>query len=165
MSAKLLPFVSGLATALLAWGYSSGEFWAWVGVVLVLGVLWLVGGWRRLRWVSSAALFLYAGLAAGGVLAGLPAGWMAGGLVVALVAWDLDAFIGRLGAAGRVEGRRDLERRHLLRLIVVAGLGLALALVALGVRIQLGFAAAVLLGLIAAWGLGRVVRFLRREVG
>jgi hypothetical protein len=42
-------------------------------------------------------------------------------------------------------------------------LGLLLAVVALGIKIQVGFGAAFLLGLLAVLGLSRAIRFLSRE--
>jgi hypothetical protein len=58
---------------------------------------------------------------------------------------------------------RALEWSHIQRLLLVAGLSLALAAVALTVEIRLTFMLALLLGLLAAWSLGRLVGFLRHE--
>jgi hypothetical protein len=87
------------------------------------------------------------------------------GVVVALVAWDLDRFTWRMRAAGRVEGVDALERRHLWRLLIVAGSGLFLGAAALSVKIRLGFVVAFLLAFLAVLGLSRVVGFLQREEG
>jgi hypothetical protein len=86
------------------------------------------------------------------------------GVVLALVAWDLDRFLGRMRAAGRIKDV-GLERHHLWRLLIVAGTGLFLGAVALSVKIRLGFAVVFMLALLAVLGLSRVVGFLRREEG
>jgi hypothetical protein len=85
------------------------------------------------------------------------------GLVAALCAWDLHHFVLDLQRVGRVEDRRALEQRHLLRLLAVAGLGGVLAVLALTIEIRLTFFQALLLGLLVIWGLSRGIGFLRRE--
>jgi hypothetical protein len=128
-----------------------------------LGVLWLLGLWRRLVLASSIGLVLFAGLAVAGLLLEVAAGWMLAGLVAALGAWDLDGFFARVERVAWVEGRRDLERRHLWRLLVVDVLGLLLAAVALGLKLEFGFGVAVLLGLLVILGLSRAIGFVNRE--
>jgi hypothetical protein len=86
-------------------------------------------------------------------------------VVIALIAWDLDRFNWRMRVAGSVEGADALERRHIQRLLIVSGIGLLLGVVALSVRIRLGFAVAFLLAFLAVAGLSRVVGFLQREGG
>jgi hypothetical protein len=85
------------------------------------------------------------------------------GVVAALAAWDLDCFVWRMRAAGRVEDAGFLEQHHLQRLLTVSGAGLILGAVALSLRIRLGFAAAFLLAFLAVLGLSRVIGFLQRE--
>jgi hypothetical protein len=63
----------------------------------------------------------------------------------------------------RVEDERGMTRRHLGRLLAVAGLGLILTIVALGIEVRLTFLMAFLLGLLAVWGFSRAVTFLRQE--
>lgn len=163
VSHRVLQASIVLATFALALGYGLGELWAPALLVVAVGGLWLLGLWRRLRWMAWVGLFLFAGGAAAGLLQGLGAGWMLFGLVAALTAWDLDDFLHRLESVERVEGQRGLELAHLRRLLVVNGLGLLLASVALGLRLDLGFGAVLLLGGLAILGLSRVVVFLRHE--
>jgi hypothetical protein len=158
---------AGLAALTLGLGYGLGGYWAGIAVVAALLLLWLAGR-RRGSWAATVGLVAFSGAAAAGVLLGLAAGWMLAGLVAALSAWDLEHFGRRLHSVDWEDGnrahaalRRDLERDHLWRLLVVAGLGLLLAALALGVRVRLTFLAAVLLGLLAALGLSRAVAFLR----
>jgi hypothetical protein len=152
-----------LGTAALALGYGLAGLWMWALPVVGLGVLWLLGLWRRLVLASSIGLVLFAGLAVAGLLLEVAAGWMLAGLVAALGAWDLDGFFARVERVAWVEGRRDLERRHLWRLLVVDVLGLLLAAVALGLKLEFGFGVAVLLGLLVILGLSRAIGFVNRE--
>jgi hypothetical protein len=163
MSAKIVPVTIGLATMAFVVGYAQGELWTWTVPVLVIGVLWLLGQWRRWYWLSSVGLVAYAGCAAAGLLQGMGAGWMLMGQITALVAWDLSAFVRRMESVERIEGQQDLERRHLLWLLAVAALGLLLAAVALGLRLELGFGAILLLALLAILGVSRAIALLRRE--
>jgi hypothetical protein len=163
MTAWLLPAGTVLAAVVLAMGYGLNGLWGGAAVALVVGVFWLAGQWCRWEWVASVALVLLIGVAAVGQSGGVGGGWMLAGVVVALVAWDLDRFAWRMRVAGYVEGVDVLERRHLRRLLIVVGAGLLLGAIALNVKIRLGFAVAFLLAFLAVLGLSRVVGFLQRE--
>lgn len=161
----VLPASTVLAAAALATGYGLEGSWSGAVAALVVGAFWLVGQWRKWGWVASMALVLLIGVAAAGQMRGVGGGWMLVGVVVALVAWDLDRFAWRMRVAGHVEGVGALEQRHLWRLLIVAGVGLFLGAVALSIKIRLGFAVAFLLAFVAVVGLSRVVGFLQREGG
>ena len=154
---------SGQAAAGLVAGFSPQGRWLWVAVVGLLAVLWLLGYWRGLAWVAVVGLVGFAAASALGLLMGLGAGWMVFALLAALCAWDLHRFVLRLQSVERVEAQADLERRHLQRLLAVAGLGLVTAFLALRIQIRLTFLMALVLGLLAVWGLSRAVAILRRE--
>jgi len=77
--------------------------------------------------------------------------WALGGMVVALSAWDLDHFAQRLRFAGQVEDVGRLERQHFWRLLIVDGLGLLFAAIALGIRVEFGFSLALVLGCSPSW--------------
>jgi hypothetical protein len=160
---KILAASIGLATAALGLGYLHKDLWTWTLAIVALGLLWLFGLWRRWGWASSVGWILYTAGAAAGLLQGAGFGWMLSGLSMALIAWDLDAFVRRLQPIPRVEGKEDLERRHLLRLAVVSVLGWLLAAVATGARLELGFGVVLLLALLAAFGLSRAFAFARHQ--
>lgn len=163
MSEKLLPAAIILAGGALALGYGLGGLWSGVLLSLALSVCWLVAFWRDWLWMSAPGLGLCVVVAVGGLLLNLGTGWMLVGVVAALSAWDLDAFVQRLRDVEWVADRRALERRHLMRLLIVDLLGLALAAVALGIELRLSFVATILLSLLMILGLSRAVGFLRRE--
>jgi hypothetical protein len=178
MASRIRFLAIVLAAAALASGYMlKGGFAAatdggaaavyGVGAVLALalGIIWLVGTWRRWLWAPTAGLVLGAGLAGYGLLQHAGAGWMLVGLVAALTAWDLDRFVQILSAVERIENRASLERRHLQRLVLVDGLGLLLGAVALLVRTRISLALMLLLGLVIVMGLYRAMSYLGRESG
>jgi hypothetical protein len=147
----------------LSAGYDVARRWPWLLVTGGLGLLWLAGYWRDWLWVAPLALAGLALAAAAGLLQAFGPGWMVLSLVAALCAWDLHYWVHTRRHLESAEDHRALERAHIRRLLAVAGLALALAAVALTVELRLTFFLALLLGLLAAWGLGRALGFLRRE--
>ena len=166
MAARIVGSVCvGLAAGAVATGYGLQGWWLWVVGVGLLAILWVPGYWRGWGWMATVGLIGFVSASAAGLLLDVGVGWMVTGLVAALCAWDLHRFVACLETVDRVEDERGLTRRHLGRLLVVAGLGLALAVTALGIEVRLTFLMALLLALLAAWGLSQAVGFLRQESG
>ncbi len=163
LTAKIVPVCIGLSAGVFALASTLGGLWFLALPILVLGVMWLAGQRRGWPWIASLGLALSAVAAAGGLLLGLGVGAMLVGLVAALAAWDLHHFSRTLESVPRVEGARNLERRHLLRLLSALGLGALLSAVALGVDVSLSFGIVLLLGLVAILGLSQAVGYLRSE--
>lgn len=161
MTLALSRASAGLSVFVLALGFGLSGLWVGTVAVLVVGALWLVGQLRGLPWASSAALALQSAAAA--VLIAVGGGWPVLGLVTALVAWDLDQFVQRMRAAGRVDDARGQERRHIRRLLVVAGIGGLLGAIGLGIEVRLSFGMALLLAALATLGLSAAISFLRRQ--
>jgi len=130
---------------------------------IALGMLWLYGERRMSGWAASVMLVCCVGATAFGILLGVQAGYILLGLVASLSAWDLDRFYRRIKSFEQVANEAEMERRHLLMLLSVDLLGLLLAGAALVIRTKIAFGIAFLLGLAAAWGLGQLIGFLRRE--
>lgn len=147
---------AGLATLALALGYASSALWG-IGSAVALGLLWLAGDWRGWDWANDVCLAGWVGLAAFGAWQGLPAGLMLLGVVAALAAWDLGHFAARLRDAGAITPPSELTRDHLRRLAGVAGAGLLLGSIALGVRVELTFGWALLAAALAIIGLSRLI--------
>jgi uncharacterized membrane protein len=157
-------FVSlGLAAGGLALGYALAGHWIWAALAIAVGLSWLLGQWRGWGWVASAGLLAWAALAAIGFWVDLGAGWMLCGMVAALTAWDLDHLVRRIGGLAGDERVRDLQRRHLRRLLLVDGVALSIMAIALGIDVKFSFAVALLLGLLAVLGLSRMIDALNRE--
>jgi membrane protein YqaA with SNARE-associated domain len=94
---------------------------------MILGVIWLLAHWRRRYWFSGVALFLMVFAAAFGIWRGFPAAWMLLGALGSLLGWDLSDFAVQLRYAPQTDDVREMERRHLARVGVVAVLGIGLA--------------------------------------
>ena len=163
MSEKLAPLAIALASGALALGAALGDQWLWGGLPLVLGGLWFIALRRGWRWVSPVGLALTVAAAAAGVYLGLEPGMMLLGVAGGLVAWDLQSFGHSLEGVRFVKGTRNLERRHLLRLLAVAALGLLVAVVSLGIEVRLSFGLLMVTGLLLMLGIAQVIRLLRGD--
>jgi len=159
-AALLCILLAGAAGAVL-WALAG----AWQVGLLAAGLagLWLVAHRRHPASFTSLMLLAFILLAAAG--ASLPSAlfWAPLSLVAALAAWDLERFAGRLAAAEPSAETRDLERRHLLRLAAVSGIGLLLGWAGQAIHLKLDLAVILLLGFLAILGLNRLVRSLVRE--
>jgi hypothetical protein len=160
---RLAALCIGLAAASLAAGYGLGGRRVEALLVLLLGALWLGAQWRGWSWADSAGLVGCAGVAAVGMWLDLAAAGMLAGLVCALSAWDLSAFVRWLTSVQSAEKAELLLRQHLRRLLVVDVVGVLLAGAALFIRLRLGLALMLLLGLVLFVGVSRAISFLRRE--
>ena len=149
---------ASLATLALLAGYALQALWPGAGLILLIGLLWLAGDRRGWDWVAEPCLAGWVLLAAFGAWWGTISGWMLIGVVAALAAWDLRHFDMRLRAAGAIAPPDGLARAHLRRLALVAGAGLLFGAIALGIRFELTFGWALLVGALAIIGLSRLLR-------
>jgi hypothetical protein len=160
---KTITFFSiGLATVTLLLGYSLALSWPGGAGALLLGLLWLIGQYRRWPQIASLGLAGFVGLAAVGIWQGVPAGWLFVSSVAALVAWDLAHFAQRLEQAEQVAAENRLVQDHLRQLAGVAGLGLLAGGVALTFQLELNLGWAMLLVVLVLIGLGRMLQAIRR---
>ena len=154
------------ASGALAWAYGAHGLWVGAAVSGGAGALWLAGFWRRRRQVSALALAACLGAIVIGATLPLPIWPLLLSLVAALAAWDLEHLTARLRYTRSDTAAPDvraLQRRHLARLGMVSGIGGALAAVAVTWRVRFGLEMALLLGVLAVFGLSRALRFVRRE--
>ena len=130
--------------------------------LLILGVLWLFAGRKRWTWFSVIAILLIVALAGFGLWIALSPGWMIAGALGGLLAWDLSDFMRRLQFVHFTDDKRGLERRHLTRVTIVALLGMALATIAILVRLEFSLGWMMLLALVGVLGVTQLVSWLRR---
>ena len=130
-----------------------------VGVSLI----WVLGVWLGWTWSANVGFVGLAGIAALGAGLGVSPVGMLVALIAALIAWDLHRFLFRLDSSDYVIDRSNLQKIHLRRLAIVAGVGLLLGILALSVQLQLGLGWVILMGLIVALGLNWVVGFVKRK--
>lgn len=135
----------------------------WFGVIGLLVLAWLAAEWRAWGVVASAAFVLSVALAAAGVLLGRSAAWMAATVTLGVTTWALGGYVRRVARLPHVEARDERARRFTLRLLALDALSAVLIAAALGLRVELPFAAVVILGAALLYGLSRVVGHLRRE--
>jgi len=161
---SFFAFVIGVAMGVgsLAYAYAGVGFGGVVRGLLVLGVLWLFAGWKRWTWFSTIAILLMVALAGFGLWSALSPGWMIAGAVGGLLAWDLTDFMRRLQFVHFTDDKRGLERRHLLRVTIVALIGMLLASIAILVRLEFTLEWMMLLALVGVLGVTQLVAWLRR---
>ena len=162
MSFVFFAFSVILGIGSLAFAYSGVGFDGLVRWLLAFGVFWLLAGWQRWTWVSSVGLILIVALAGIGIWFEISPGWMIAGALGGMMAWDMADFMRRLLFAPRSDDLRDLQRRHLTRLFIVAVVGAALASIAMLVRMEFTFTWGVILALLAVLGLTQLGAWLRR---
>lgn len=151
----------------LAAGYALGGFWSVSDALVISALLWLVEQRGRWAWISSLFLVCLILVAAGGIWLGLSPVWMLIGVAGTLTTWDLEHFVRRVRSTAESKsdlgGYDHLARRHLGRVLLVDGVGLALGTVALLIQVNLSFGVALALGLLAVLGVSQMIAFLRRS--
>lgn len=152
-----------MGTGSLAWGYSAAGLDGPVRWFLAVGALWLVAQWRRWHWAASLIMLVFVGAAAYGLWIGLPANLMLLGAVGGLLGWDMDDFMRRLHMASAHDDVRSMELHHLGRVAVVAAISLGIAGFTTLFRVKIPFELAVVLVLLAAFGLTRMIGRLQRN--
>ena len=130
---------------------------------LVVGLLWLVLQ-RQSRAMVSSLCFIVLGFAAGmGAWIGVNPFLMAISLLGSLMAWDLTDFSRRLRRAAPEDNLRNLERRHILQLAMLGGIGLSLILTVLFGRLKISFGWILLLVIVFISGMIQLVNRLRQS--
>ncbi len=130
-------------------------------ISLALGGLLYFWRWPR-RYLASSAWVAFNCLVV--VLALKPdfPVWLQGAiLLIALAAWDIDAFCARIQSHSESEPAQMLIRQHLVRLSWVLGLGALLMILALALKISIGFWLAALLAVTTVIGISALVSNLR----
>jgi hypothetical protein len=152
-----------LSTASLAWGYAETGFDPIARGFAVCGMIWLFSQWPRWWWFSSVGLFIAVLFAALGLWLDITPGWMFSGGIFALLAWDLTDFRRRIQFVAIDDDQRDLERRHIARLTLLALAGLGLSSIAMFMQVQFTFEWVILLVIVSMLGLTQLVSWIRRQ--
>lgn len=161
---KLLTFGAvTLATLILVLVYLFEGRVDLAALAVTVSLIWLTGIWRGWAWSAYLGFVALLGVAAlGAGLGMLPMGMLVA-VIATLIAWDLHRFLFRVGSADYVIDELNLQRIHLNRLAIVAGVGLALGILALTIELNLGLGWIILMGLIVAIGLSWIVGFVKRS--
>lgn len=153
------------AVTILVISFVLEGFWQWAFVFVLVGLLWWAAerqrGWH---WAPSVGMFVLVLAAAAGYWLGIPILAMLAVAVLALSAWDLDAFAERLAQRQQDDWTHILVQRHLRRLIIGNALALGLAAFSLTVELRFNFVIVFLLGLLMAYGLNRLLVGLGKDI-
>jgi hypothetical protein len=105
-------------------------------------------------------LFAAFGAVALGLFLDLSTVFLIPAALFALLAWDLAEFHIRLRKASPEDDIATLEKRHLLRLVILALAGGGLSVFALTLHLKPSFEWIVILMFFTVWGIGRMVDWL-----
>ncbi|GIW01998.1 MAG: hypothetical protein KatS3mg058_3401 [Roseiflexus sp.] len=151
-----------LATACLTGGLIVAGETLFALASAALGGVWVAGVVLQRRWTRVVALPGMLIVAVGTTFVQVAPFVSLAGLVMTLVAWNLDDLERRLNQAGHIVDEHALRRIHTARLLLVAGASLGVGGVASVVRFEIGAIGALILGALAVLGLSRIVTLLRR---
>lgn len=136
-----------LSLASLAAGFPMAAF-----LPPVLAAFWIFSEGRGMRRLGEVPFPILTTACAVGILSGLSAPACLTAQVCALAAWDMRRFHGKSRLAPDNEEARRAEKRHMERLVPVLAVGALTAACGLFVRVRLGFAALLGLGILLAVG-------------
>ena len=160
--ALLFSILFGIGS--LAFGYHLEGLTQFVRWIIFFGALWLITVWQRWRWFAFIGITFNMLIAALGLwLLNFPPGWMFAGAIGGLLTFDLTYFWHRVRFITTNKERHGLEARHLLRISLLAILGMTLASFAMLIKKQFTFEWIVLLVIVGVFGIIQfAVWFLRR---
>jgi len=133
----LIAVIIGSATLTIAF-YVPGVQAATI-VSLVIGGLWLIFAWFRQHWFAMIGFPVMSILALLAASQEYNAPLSAVAITAGLTAWDLSRFATRLRPALQDANWRLPARRHVRRLLIVNGIGLILAIVAMMLQFRGSF--------------------------
>ena len=163
MMRNLQSVFIGLTTVAVGLAYGIGHLENVALVVVLLGVFWITGHYKGWSWLGSMMFFVFVGFCTVGLYFNLSGEWLFLGLIGTLAAFDMSRFEQRKAKAGMIKRKHDLEKRHLLRLVIVILLSLVLGIITASIKINIEFGAVLTLGLLAVLCLNRVTIYLKRK--
>lgn len=159
---RMFTFISiVLSAGVLAFGIAlNGHILASV-IVTILGIGWLFLHLRGINRFSGLVFAIFVLIALICVWLEIPPSFALAGITLSLTAWDLTTFGQRLAMTDSPSDAQLAENTHLLRLILVLGLGVLGYIAATLFEVNLTFGAAALLALLGIWGISTLVYRLR----
>jgi len=158
MTLFALLFSILLGVGSLAFGYLLAGFTILARWIILLGLLWLAAVRQRWGWFAYIGLaFNLIAAALGLWLLNFPPGWMFAGAIGGIQAFDLTHFWNRVRFMPSGEERRGLEKRHLLRISILAILGMTLGSLAMLIKKQFSLEWGVLWIVILVLGLAQLI--------
>lgn len=164
MSRRVWIYVTLVAaTAVLTLFFTVEAIWYAIAFVLVSGLIWVIGEWKQLNWLSTMGFILI-------VLGAVGCAFLEGGVVwsitavtLALISWDIGRLNYFLAQTERIEDESAIIRKYWRRLLIVAFVGFVLAISATVIRLEFGFLVALPLSCLSIIGFSLAISFLRRH--
>ncbi len=149
-------------SGLIAWLYFSTGRVLEAFAILVLGLAWGLGVIFRRKWLTGLCVFGMYGFCAAGFFIDLRSDILLPASIALLLAWDLGDFSDRLRRAAPGDDAAGLERRHLLRLALLALLAGGLIFIGLARPAHLAFEWLALLVILGVAGMIALIGWLLR---
>jgi len=153
-------FFISLTTIAVIIAYGSGGLLKMTFCVALLGVLWIVGLYKRWKWCGNIMFLIIIGTCTVGLYFNLSFVWLLLGLTGALSAHDVNRFEQRKSIAGITKSIHDTEKKHLIRLMTVIIISLILGTITQFINIRIEFGMVLLLGILTVFCMNRVTSFL-----
>ncbi len=112
----------------LAWGYQQAGYETTQRWILALGFFWLLALWRRWKFFHAPAALLTIAWAIYGVWFKFASGLMFSGALFGVFVWDLSELREKLKHLSARDDAKGVERRHLIRIVLLSFGGILLAL-------------------------------------
>ena len=149
-----------LTTIAVIIAYGSGGLLKVAFCVALLGVLWIVGLYKRWKWCGNLMFLIIIGTCTVGLYFNLSFVWLLLGLTGALSAHDVNRFEQRKSMAGIIKSLHDMEKHHLIRLMTVIIFSLILGAITSFINIRIEFGMVLSLGILTVFCMNRVTSFL-----
>jgi hypothetical protein len=151
-----------LTTIAVIIAYGSGGLLKVAFCVALLGVLWIVGLYKRWKWCGNLMFLIIIGTCTVGLYFNLSFVWLLLGLTGALSAHDVNRFEHRKSMAGINKSIHDMEKSHLIRLMIVIVFSLTLGTITQFINIRIEFGIVLSLGILTVFCMNRVTSFLNK---
>jgi len=152
--------IAALITSFAFWEIDS---WVGIGITLFWLILWWVSQSAASNFMPSIFFVGFIFICLVGSFWGLRPSLSFLGVIAVLNAWDSDRFYRRWKGVENNQSMRNIERKHLIRILAVDGTAVILAAIGLSFKAQLNFGIILLCGFLAVISLSRLISLLRNH--
>jgi hypothetical protein len=153
-----------LLTAIFtSFAYLEKSIWIGTTLTIILAVLWGLSQLLEYRFLPGLFFLMFSIICLVGTFLGLRSILLFLGMTAALNTWDTDRFYRRWKAALEREPNKNLEWKHIFRLLIVDGSAIGVAIIGLSIKTQLSFGLMLLVVIIALISLSQLIRLLRNS--
>lgn len=152
-----------IAASVVSYGFWEKGLWAGIIFTLVWSAFWWIGQSAITDTISSVFFIGLIGACLVGSFIGIRPIFLFTGVVAALNAWDSDRFYRRWKNVEIEPGRRNLEWKHLSRILAVDGVTVLLGVIGLSIKAQMNFRIILLFGILAVLSFSWLISQLRKH--